>query len=126
MAHRRSPSLARAASSADISTYSCGEGSKKLQIVACFLLLFASLIMIGTGMLILYILSIVFLSLIFLGAGLMGFYRLHLLDVISIEFLIVPLFLLVGGLYSFFVALFGFYATMKEDSCLVIENLLLP
>ena len=56
---------------------------------------------------------------IFSGAGLMGFYRIHMLDVIAVEFLIVPLILLVGGVYTFCTALFGVYATMREDSCLV-------
>jgi hypothetical protein len=58
----------------------------------------------------------------YLGAGLMGFYRVHMLDVISVEFLIVPLILLVGGFYTFFTAIFGVYATMKEDSCLVSQQ----
>ena len=49
----------------------------------------------------------------------MGFYRVHMLEVVSIEFLIVPLILLVGGCYTFFTAIFGVYATMREDACLV-------
>jgi hypothetical protein len=53
----------------------------------------------------------------------MGFYRVHMLDVISVEFLIVPLILLVGGFYTFFTAIFGVYATMKEDSCLVSQQI---
>ena len=36
-------------SSADISTYGCGDGSRKLQILASIILLIASLVMIGTG-----------------------------------------------------------------------------
>jgi hypothetical protein len=55
----------------------------------------------------------------FKGAALMGFYRVHMLDVISLEFLMVPLILLVGGFYTFLTAFFGIYATMREDSCLV-------
>ena len=50
----------------------------------------------------------------------MGFYRVHMLEVISLEFLVVPLILLIGGFYTFFTALFGIYATMREDSCLVL------
>ena len=40
----------RSPSSADISTYDgCGEASKKLQLIANFILLTASLVLIGTG-----------------------------------------------------------------------------
>ena len=40
----------RSPSSADISTYDgCGEASKKLQFIANFILLTASLVLIGTG-----------------------------------------------------------------------------
>jgi hypothetical protein len=42
-------SMQRANSSADISTYGCGDGSRKLQILASIVLLVASLVMIGTG-----------------------------------------------------------------------------
>ena len=66
-----------------------------------------------------YLLVEIHKNCIFSGAGLMGFYRIHMLDVIAVEFLIVPLILLVGGVYTFFTALFGVYATMREDSCLV-------
>ena len=52
----------------------------------------------------------------------MGFYRLHLLEIVTIEFLIVPLLLVVGGTFGFFTAVFGFYATSKEDSCLLVTH----
>ena len=71
----------------------------------CFffqILIVASLVLIGTG------------------AGLMGFYRIHMLEVITIEFLIVPLILLVGGVCTLLTAVFGFYVTVREDSCLMI------
>lgn len=94
--------MQRSPSSADISTYTCGEGSRKLQIASNLILLIVSLVMIGTG------------------SGLMGFYRLHMLEVVTIEFLVVPLLLVVGGVFTFLTAVFGFYVTMKEDSCLMI------
>ena len=72
--------------------------------VSNLILLIASLIMIGTG------------------GALMGFYRVHLLDMVSIEFLIVPIFMVVGGVFAFFTAIFGFYASSKEDSCLLISH----
>ena len=46
---RREGSIARANSSADISSYGCGEASRVLQILASIILLVASLVMIGTG-----------------------------------------------------------------------------
>ena len=46
-------SMQRTSSSADISTYDgCGEASKKLQFIANFVFLTASLILIGTGKLV--------------------------------------------------------------------------
>jgi len=93
----------RSPSSADISTYDgCGEASKKLQLIANFILLTSSLVLIGTG------------------AGLLGFYRIHMLEVVTPEFIIVPMVLVVGGITTLFAALFGFYVTMREDSCLMI------
>ena len=62
------------------------------------LILTASLVLIGTG------------------AGLMGFYRIHMLEVISIEFLIVPLILIVGGILALFTAIFGFYVTVSDTT----------
>lgn len=58
----------------------------------------------------------------FSGAGLMGFYRIHMLEIVSIEFLIVPIIMVVGGVFAFFTAVFGFYATAKEDSCLLVTH----
>jgi len=75
--------------------YACSRGSKPLQLLVNLTLLTASLVLIGTG------------------AGLMGFYRIHMLEVVTIEFLIVPLVLVVGGIYTLITALFGFYATFR-------------
>ena len=114
--------MQRTSSSADISTYDgCGEASKKLQFIANFVFLTASLILIGTGKLVadIYIrLEIgithtqsciikfcndeIFYRIT--GAGLLGFYRLHMLEVITVDFMIVPmvrdLIVLIGLLFS--------------------------
>ena len=50
----------------------------------------------------------------------MGFYRIHMLEVITVEFLIVPLIMVLGGLFTLFTAIFGFYSASREDSCLMI------
>lgn len=50
----------------------------------------------------------------------MGFYRLHMLDVITVDFMIVPLALVVGGVTTLFVSVFGLYVSMKEDACLLV------
>lgn len=98
----------RTMSSADITQYDgCGEGSRKLQLLANFIFLVASLVLIGVG------------------SGLMGFHRIHLLEVISIEFLIVPLVLVIGGITTLLTSVFGFYVTMKENSCLMITYAIL-
>ena len=55
----------------------------------------------------------------------MGFYRIHMLEVITVEFLIVPLVLVVGGVTMLGTALFGFYVTMKENSCLMVSYAIL-
>ena len=52
----------------------------------------------------------------------MGFYRIHMLEIVSIEFMIVPIIMVVGGVFAFFTAVFGLYATAKEDSCLLITH----
>ena len=100
--------MQRTSSSADISTYDgCGEASKKLQFIANFVFLTASLILIGTGKLVadIYIrLEIVThtqsciikfcndeIFYRITGAGLLGFYRLHMLEVITVDFMIVPM-----------------------------------
>lgn len=77
-------------------------GSRNLQLVINFFLLTSSLLLIGTG------------------ASLMGFYRIHLLDVITLEFIIVPLIMLIGGIFILFVSVFGFYVAFREDSCLLV------
>ena len=80
----------------------CPKAFKTLQVLTNFVLLTASLVLIGTG------------------AGLMGFYRIHMLDVITVEFLIVPVILIVGGIFTLFTSVFGFYVTVKEDSCFMV------
>jgi len=81
--------------------FACSRGGKPLRLLINLTLLTASLVLIGTG------------------AGLMGFYRIHMLEVVTIEFLIVPLVLVLGGVYILLTALFGFYATIRNgDSAL--------
>ena len=116
--------MQRTSSSADISTYDgCGEASKKLQFIANFVFLTASLILIGTGKLvtgiyiniykyIYYSYAIMYYTIFLndeifyriIGAGLLGFYRLHMLEVITVDFMIVPmvrdLIVLIGLLFS--------------------------
>ncbi|XP_023344482.1 CD63 antigen [Eurytemora carolleeae] len=60
-------------------------------------------------------------SLILIGTGssLMGFYRIHMLEVITLDFIIVPTVLTGGGLFTLLVSFFGFAAVAKEDSCLL-------
>ncbi len=53
------------------------------------------------------------LVLIGTGAGLMGFYRIHMLEVITVEFLIVPLILVIGGIFTLLTSIFGFYVTFR-------------
>ena len=52
----------------------------------------------------------------------MGFYRIHMLEIVSIEFMVVPMIMTVGGAFAFFTAIFGLYATSKEDSCLLVTH----
>ncbi|XP_040565316.1 CD63 antigen [Lepeophtheirus salmonis] len=80
----------------------CSRNLTILQFIMNFILLTASLILIGTG------------------AGLMGFYRIHMLDMISVDFLIVPLVLVVGGVFTLLTSNFGFYVAVKGDPCLLI------
>jgi CD63 antigen len=87
----------------DANMFSCGEhGGRNLHVIINFLLLVSSLVLVGTG------------------AALMGFYRIHMLEIITIEFLIVPLFLLIGGILALITAIFGMYTATREDSCLMI------
>ena len=51
------------------------------------------------------------------GASLMGFYRIHMLEVISIDFLLVPIIMTGGGILTMITALTGMVAIAKEDSC---------
>ncbi len=46
----------------------------------------------------------------------MGFYRIHMLEVITLEFLIVPLILVIGGIFTLLTAVFGFYVTFRYMS----------
>jgi len=70
-------------------------------IINCILLI-SSLILIGTG------------------ASLMGFYRLQMLEVITLDFLIVPLVLTVGGILTLLISIFGLVAVAREDPCLLL------
>ncbi len=78
---------------------SCPHGGRTLNTLINLVLLVSSILLVGTG------------------AVLMGFYRLHMLDVISVEFLLVPLLLLLSGLFALITALFGFYATPRQAIC---------
>ena len=95
-------------SAGDLSTYgetNTNSQSTPLLLVGSHLtLLISSLLMIGTG------------------AGLMGFYRLHMLEIISVEFLVVPLLMLIGGVFAFITAIVGFYSVLQRDSCLLITH----
>ena len=77
--------------------FSCPHGGRNLHLTINLVLLTSSLFLMGVG------------------SGLMGFYRIHLLEVISVDFLLVPLFLILGGLLTLFTALFGFYAGSREE-----------
>ena len=78
------------------------ENKKASAVVINIVLLVASLILIGTG------------------ASLMGFYRIQMLEVITIDFVIVPTVLTGGGIFTMLVAVFGVVAVAKEDACLTI------
>ena len=86
----------------DANMFSCPHGGRNLHLSINLILMTSSLFLMGVG------------------SGLMGFYRIHLLEVISVDFLLVPLFLILGGLLTLFTALFGFYAGSREDSCLMV------
>ena len=47
----------------------------------------------------------------------MGFYRIHMLEVISIDFLLVPIIMTGGGILTMIIALTGMVAIVKEDPC---------
>ena len=80
----------------DTNMFSCPHGGRNMHLTINLILLTSSLFLMGVG------------------SGLMGFYRIHLLEVISVDFLLVPLFLILGGLLTLFTALFGFYAGSRE------------
>ena len=50
----------------------------------------------------------------------MGFYRIHMLEVISIDFLLVPIIMTGGGIFTMIIALTGMAAIAREDSCRLI------
>jgi len=75
------------------------ETRKNLLFMVNFCLLICSLILIGTG------------------ASLMGFYRIHLLEVVTLDFLLVPIIMTGGGIYTMIIAITGMLAIVKEDSC---------
>ena len=76
----------------------------------------------GKGILALVNVLLLVASLILIGAGaaLMGFYRIHMLDVISVEFMVVPILMTVSGVVALLTALLGFYVALREDSCLMV------
>ena len=67
-------------------------------------------------------LLLVLSSLILMGTGasLMGFYRIQMLEVITIDFVIVPTVLTGGGILTLLIAVFGLLAITREDHCLTI------
>ena len=48
----------------------------------------------------------------------MGFYRIQMLEVITVDFLIVPTVLTGGGIFTLIISIFGIMAIAKEDACL--------
>ena len=50
----------------------------------------------------------------------MGFYRIHMLDVIAIDFLIVPIIMTGGGVLTIVIFLTGMTAIIKEDTSWLI------
>ena len=50
----------------------------------------------------------------------MGFYRIHLLEVVTLDFLLVPIIMTGGGLYTMTISLTGMAAIVKEDSCWLV------
>lgn len=78
------------------------ESRKTWAAVINVILMISSLILVGTG------------------ASLMGFYRLQMLEVITYDFLIVPLVLTVGGCLTLLVSIFGLLAVAREDPCLLL------
>jgi len=90
------PSSSRGGSMAFMSSV---ENRKTMLIFINFALLVISLLLIGTG------------------ASLMGFYRIHLLEIITVDFLIVPILMTGGGLLTLIIFFTGMTALAKEDNC---------
>ena len=90
------------------------ENRKNLLFIVNFALLVCSLILIGERLL---RLEVTIFSVPGTGASLMGFYRIHMLEVISIDFLLVPIIMTGGGILTMIIALMGMVAIAKEDSC---------
>jgi len=74
------------------------ENRKAILVVINCILMIASLILIGTG------------------ASLMGFYRIHLLDVIAIDFLIVPIIMTGSGVLTLIIFMTGMTAIAKDNA----------
>jgi hypothetical protein len=81
---------------------SCARGGHNIHLTLNFILLTSGIV------------------LIFTGVALLGFYRIHMLEVINIEFLVVPLLFVIGGAFALLTSIFGFYSVNREDSCLMV------
>ena len=92
------------------------ENRKNLLFIVNFALLVCSLILIGERLLRLEVTKERF-SALGTGASLMGFYRIHMLEVISIDFLLVPIIMTGGGILTMIISMVGMVAVAKEDSC---------
>jgi len=79
------------------------ESRKAASFIINATLLISSLILIGTG------------------ASLMGFYRVQMLEVITVDFIIVPTVLTGGGIFTLIVSIFGLIAVAREDTCLLLS-----
>ena len=95
------------------------ENRKNLLFMVNFALLVCSLILIGERLLRPEVTEECF-SVPGTGASLMGFYRIHMLEVISIDFLLVPIIMTGGGIFTMIIALTGMAAIAREDSCRLI------
>jgi len=89
-------------SSNRMSFFASVESRKSAALAINGILLLSSLILIGTG------------------SSLMGFYRVQMLEVITVDFLIVPTVLTGGGLLTLLISLFGFMAVAREDTCWLV------
>lgn len=66
-----------------------------------------------------FVLLVVSVFGVMVGAGLLGFYKIHLLRFLSVEFFILPLVLLGGGLFTLLVSIIGLVATSQRSPCLL-------